>query len=242
MIYKDIGIVIKQNEFSDYDRILTILTKGHGKISAIAKGVRKLSSKKAAACDLFVMSKFSFAEGKNLDIVTEVVPLNAFEEIKEDYKSIEILFYIGQIVDNLIIEGDNLQSKEIFAIFEDCLNLLGKKDISDDKVLLIIRVFEIKILKILGVLPDFYECMNCGKTLSESELFYFVPNLGGIVCKDCNETGIPNISKNTIKVLRFLSEKNMKEAIAVSCSKEILSELDMVCKALLEYFADLNIK
>lgn len=239
MLYKDTGIVIKQVEYSDYDRILTIITKNHGKISAIAKGARRLTSSKSASTDLFVKSRYSFAEGKSLDIVTETVVEDVYEKSKESYDQISTLFYLAKVLDKLIVEGDVMQSKDIFQLLEktlDSLNTAFKNSCSTD---VFVATFELHLLKILGLLPSFYNCVECGKELRESKSFLFRPSSGGIICDTCSSLTNGNLTVDTIKTLRYLSESSIDKSVLLRCEDSVLKSVNLVNKGMLEYFGEL---
>lgn len=240
MLYKDIGIVIKQIAYSDFDRILTIVTKNHGKISAIAKGARRLTSKKSASTDLFVKNKFAFAEGRNLDIVTETIILDTYEKSKNSFENIETLFYIAKVIDKLIEFGETIDSKEIYQALDESLTLLGNQSENIGKAKILVTAFEIKILTILGLLPSFHECVKCGNELAESENFRFTTNLGGIVCRNCYGSSKGNLSRDALKVLRFLSSNSLDQSIRLNVSDKVIREIEMVSKGLLEYFGELG--
>ncbi len=241
MLYKDTGIIIKQVEYSDYDRILTILTKNHGKISAIAKGVRRLTSSKSASTDLFVKSKFSFAEGRNLDIVTETIVEDVYEKSKESYDQITTLFYLARVIDQLVVEGDGMQSKDIFHLLEKTLDLLNKAFTTNASIDIFVAAFELHLLRVLGLLPSFYNCVECGKELRESKSFIFRPSTGGIICDACSNLSEGNLNVDAIKTLRYLSESSIEKSVLLSCDQPVLKAVNLVNKGMLEYFMDLKL-
>jgi len=119
---------------------LTIYTKHYGKIKAIAKGVRKITSRKGGNLELFNHCVLFLAEGKNLDIVTEAQVINSFSHLRSDLGKTADAFYIVELVDKLTPEGQG--NRAVFDLLIDALRNLD------------IRSFEIDLLRVLGFWSD----------------------------------------------------------------------------------------
>jgi len=84
--YRDEAVVLRTHKLGEADRIITMLSRGHGKVRAVAKGVRRTSSKFGARLEPFSHVDLQFAEGRTLDVVTQVESLHAFgEPLTSDY-------------------------------------------------------------------------------------------------------------------------------------------------------------
>lgn len=116
--YKAEGIVIKRKNFGEADRILTVFTKNKGKIQIIAKGVRKITSKRASHVELLNHSVIGVYEGK-LPILTETECLNHYSILKSDLQKAGYAFYICELVDGLCAEGE--ENKEVFNLIQNTL-------------------------------------------------------------------------------------------------------------------------
>ena len=77
------AIILKRTNFDEADKIITFLSKYKGKFTAIAKGVRKIASRRSPNLELFNKVKGHFASGRNLDVLTEVETVHTFKKIKE---------------------------------------------------------------------------------------------------------------------------------------------------------------
>src|SRR3989304_6032467 len=98
------GIIIKRKNFGEADRMLTVLTPRHGKIKIIAKGVRKISSRRSSHVELLNLSILTLHEGKIL-ILTEAETLNHFQDLKDNLKKSGLAFYLCELVDGLLPEN-----------------------------------------------------------------------------------------------------------------------------------------
>lgn len=148
--YKTEGIVLKRINYSEADKIITIFSKHYGKIQTIAKGVRKLTSRKGGNLELFNLVTIFLAKGKNLDIITEAQVQDSFSGFRENLEKTAVAFQLAELVERLTRE--NQANYKIFNLLKDSLSVLSKKDI-DQKSFLI--EFKIGLLQVTGFgLPE----------------------------------------------------------------------------------------
>lgn len=162
-IYKTEGIILKRRNFGEADKILTIFTKHYGKIKVIAKGIRKITSKKAGALELFNHCKVVLAKGKDLDIVTETQVINSFSSWRKKLNKVGVAWYFCELVDKLTAEGQT--NKDIFELLKNYLENLDQKNSSQ-----FIRSFEEHLLNQLGfgIPPQWRSWQGSLKTYIES--------------------------------------------------------------------------
>jgi DNA repair protein RecO (recombination protein O) len=139
--YKTEGIILKRTNYGEADRILTIYTKHYGKIKAIAKGVRKITSRKGGNLELFNHCTLFLARGRNLDIVTEVQLLDSFPRLGRSLAKTADAFYIVELVDQLTPEGQ--VNRRVFASLLAALD--GRASTEE---------FEVDLLRRLGFWSD----------------------------------------------------------------------------------------
>lgn len=138
------GIVIKRNNYSEADRIVTIFSKRNGKIKIKATGVRKITSRRSPHIELLNYSIFNLYQGRSLATLTEVQSLENFSNLKKDLKKIGLAYHICELIDGLCAE--NQENIEIFYLLEKTLKRLSKEDDSDT----LIYEFELELLRLLG--------------------------------------------------------------------------------------------
>lgn len=154
--YKTEGIVLKRVNFGEADRILTIFTKHYGRIKAMAKGVRKLKSRKAGSLELFNHVGLFLSEGKDLDLITEAEIINSFANLRQNLGGVGHAFQMVEVVDRLTAERE--KSEPVFDLLLEALK--GQKTV---------REFEIEILQELG--------FGTPRDLSEKSLENFIENI-----------------------------------------------------------------
>ncbi|MFH1648125.1 MAG: DNA repair protein RecO, partial [Patescibacteria group bacterium] len=159
--YNTQAIVLKSTKFRDADKIFTLYTKDEGKISAIARGVRKISSRRAGNLDsLNVISvKISESKGgfKNID---EVKTLQSFKELKKDLETSKRAYFILELVHKTVEEGE--KDERLYDLIIRSLKLLSTPRCNPD---LAVVYFEIVFMKELGYQLDFENCVKCQKEI-----------------------------------------------------------------------------
>jgi DNA repair protein RecO (recombination protein O) len=122
------GIVLKHFNYGETDQIITFFTRDHGKLPLLAKGVRKISSKRAGSLDLFSLVKAQAVPGRGqLDTLTEVVLLTAHQNWKKHLGRIALAYQLCEIVDKLT--PDNQSHPRIFDILHSSLSRIGDLDV-----------------------------------------------------------------------------------------------------------------
>ena len=104
--YRDSGVVLRTHKLGEADRIITLLTHRHGKVRAVARGVRRTSSKFGARLQPFTHVDLQFATGRTLDIITEAVTVRPYSEpLTDNYPA----YTAGQV---MLETADRLVSEE----------------------------------------------------------------------------------------------------------------------------------
>lgn len=117
--FSDEGIILKRNDFSEADRILVIFSKNHGKVSVLAKGVRKLTSRKRGHIESFSHIRYSATLGSGMSVITETETINNFEAIRQDLKRIAVAYFFLETVNK--ITNDQESHPHVFDLLLDYL-------------------------------------------------------------------------------------------------------------------------
>ncbi|MDP2672979.1 MAG: DNA repair protein RecO, partial [Nanoarchaeota archaeon] len=96
--YSSEGIILSRKNYSEADRILVVFSKNYGKLSLLAKGVRKLKSKKRGHLEIFSHIKFSAVKTNAIDIMTEVETINTFSKVRVNLNKISLAYYFCEVV------------------------------------------------------------------------------------------------------------------------------------------------
>ena len=236
-LYRTEAIVLKRLDFGEADRILTLYTPGRGKVQAIAKGVRRIASRKSGHLELFTHAGLLLAEGRNLDVITQAETVRAFRRVREDLIRTTYAYHMAELVDRFVQEGP--EGPATFDLLRDCLAALAE---AEDPAL-VARYFEVKLLGQLGYRPQLYECVRCAHELA-ADGNAFSPAAGGVVCPDCHARqpdAIP-LSDTAFRVLRFLQTREWAVARRIVLTAATRGALEQVMGAYVRHLLERDLQ
>jgi len=212
---------LKSLKYRDSDKIFTLLSKEKGKISAIGRGVRKISSRRNGNLDTLNLISVNIHEDRlGFKSIEEVKTIESFKNLKKDFERSLKAYYLIELVHKSIEEGEPVQ--DVFNLLVKCLKALDKNNYSGD---LYISYFEINFMKLLGYQMGFDKCRVCNKKLDDSwENYYFNIENGSIECNDCSKIGI-NITKKAALSLNRISGGKLENG-----DQKIFEEIDRILK------------
>lgn len=168
------GLVINKKDFGEADRYITIFTENFGKMDILVKGIRKSKKREQSSADILTLSKFTFyKKGENF-VLSNLVTLDSYSEIKENIDNLGIALYIIAILNGILVE--NNRKKELFALTEKSLNFL--KNSTDERKNYILTAFYLnKVIKDEGLGffngEGLYFSFEKNKFLNEEEEYSF---------------------------------------------------------------------
>ena len=220
-LYKDEAVVLKTIKLGEADRILTLMTRSHGKVRAVAKGVRKTKSRWGGRLEPFTRVDLMLYKGrKDLDTITAADILTSFDAVKKDYARLTAAAALADIVDK--ITPDRERAFSTYALLVG-----GLQALADDKGGTVVPAFLVKLLSICGYHPELKFCAGCG---DGGRLGGFSPSLGGVVCEDCYEEDESAMRMPTDRIA--LLSRLLASEFGESASKE---ETEAVTSALRRY-------
>jgi len=122
--YSDEGIVLARRNYGEADRILSVYSKNHGRISALAKGVRKPVSRKRGHLEVFSRIKFQAVNGKGLDLLTEAETIDNFSGVRKSLPKTSLAYYFLEVVGRTTREAE--PHPEVFELLAEFLSGLSK--------------------------------------------------------------------------------------------------------------------
>jgi DNA repair protein RecO (recombination protein O) len=175
-MYKTQAIVLSRFELGEADRVLTLLTPHDGKLKAIAKGVRKPGSRIGGAVEPFAELHLVLVRARTFDVITQATIGEAWLNLRDRLESAATAWYIGELAERAVEERAN--AYPIYALLRRAYQLL------DDGMApgRVARWYEFGLADALGMRPEVDRCVECDRTLEETETFRWVPALGGVLC------------------------------------------------------------
>lgn len=226
-VYNSPAIVLRQRKLGDADKIITVYSASRGKLDAVAKGVRRSRSKLAGHVEPMAHASFQFAQGRNLDIITQVETIEPFTELRDDLDRMSRGLYACELLDRFT--EPHHEHFDLYRLLLDTLRRVAARDDVDTPL----RYFEMRLLDILGYRPELEACVSCREPLA-AVTNYWTAGGGGVACPRCrrDEATVRPISVNAVKVLRLLLHGSWNDVSRVTIEGDLAVELE---RALLEY-------
>lgn len=172
------GIVLRQTQTKEADKILTVLTAERGRIAVIARGARRKNSKLAAASELLAFSELVIYEQRGWFMLDEASTLELWNGIRKDIELLALASYFAEMAEAVTDEGES--AGEILSLV---LNALYALDTLKKPPELVKAAFELKLLALSGYEPLLGECAVCGREAPAEPLFDVAQ--GVVLCRDC---------------------------------------------------------
>jgi DNA repair protein RecO (recombination protein O) len=234
-LYRTPAIVLKRMDLGEADRILTFYSRDHGKVRAVARGIRRGTSRSAGHLEPFTVTDVLFAVGRDLDVVSQADTLEAFRAIREDLVMTTHAYYLAEVVD--LLTEENMENRAVFDVLVDGFRQLTAAD--DARLVLI--AFHLRLLDALGYRPELRECVGCQTTI-EPERNRFSPIQGGALCPACapleptaRQIGIP-----ALKLLRFVQQTAGTRA--VSAPPHVTREAEALLRDYAEHIVERRLR
>lgn len=233
MQIKTDGLIIRDLNVGEDDRIVTILTRSRGVIRASARGARRVKSRLSTATRLFCYSDFTMFKGRDNYIIDDAQPLEFFLGVDKNLEGLALAQYFAQVSAALAPQEEDAQP--FLRLMLNSLNFIkiGKRELKQVKA-----VFELRILTMAGYMPDIVACKSCGAY--EADDMFLDPLTGTLLCCDCLSLGKKaapgslRLSKGALAAMRHIAYSDFEKLFSFSLPGKALSELSAACEAYLK--------
>lgn len=238
--FTDEGIVLRRVDYGEADRVLTVLTREHGKVGVIARGVRKAGSRMAAQTDLFERSRMQLAEGRGELLVlaqAQRAP-GAPPELSGDPRRAACAAVVAELTDR-VLEGSHPDGA-IYALVAESLAEVADPGRDPRRALV---WFAQQMIDRLGYAPELGLCVSCARALPERAAAFSAAG-GGLLCTDCRG-GDPSAIEcpvRVIKVLRVAASGDASTWSRLRLDVEALATLEAVIEGELEHHLDRRLR
>ncbi len=197
-LYRDEGVVLRTQKLGEADRIITLLTRDHGRVRAVAKGVRRTSSKFGARLEPFSHVDVQLYSGRSLDIVTQVESFHAYGSgLASDYGRYTAGTAMLETAERLTDEEHEPSVQQFLLLVAGLRSLRAREHDAG----LVLDAYLLRSLAVAGWAPSFDACARCGARGPHRA--FSVP-LGGSVCPDCRAAGSSTPAPETLLLLAAL--------------------------------------
>jgi len=228
------AVVLRHAEWGEADRLLTLYTRERGKVRALAKGARKVRSRKAGHLEPFTRVTLQLARGRDLLLITQADTRQAYLPLRADLVKTAVASYVVELLDRFTYEEES-ENTALFRLLTETLERVA--DEADP--FLAVRYYEMRLLDYLGFRPHLFECANCGEKILAVDQF-FSPSQGGVLCPRCG-AGLPGawkVSVEALKYLRHFQRSSYPETQRARLAPETRTEVESLMQAYLTYLLE----
>ena len=229
--YRCEGLTLRKASIGEADLVVTVFTAERGKVRAVGKGARRSSSRLVGHLEPLTLARLSMARGRELDIVSQAEVIDGFEPVKSDLTVMTRGLYVAELLDGF--GPEHSPSPPLFRLAVSVLRALPTAAEPESPL----RYFEFHLLRLTGMLPELYNCVEC-RTEVEPDSHRFSVNLGGVLCPGCRplEAQIRPLSLRAMKVLRLMHRSRLAEVSALRLSPSLSIELKSVLSGAVRYW------
>ena len=218
------GIIISENNLGDYDKMLTMLTPGLGKISCVAKGARRQRSALLAGTQFLCFGEYLMYRGANTYNINSCSTIEVFYNVRID---LDKLNYVAEIT--RLIQDTTTENQNSYNILQLLLNTIYVISETDKNLDLVMSIFKLRLISILGFKPHIEKCTNCGE---KENIKYFSLRDNGLKCEVCGkqDKSAVEINEGTLNAIKYAILAPAKKLYSFKVSEESIRELKIISK------------
>ena len=218
------GIVLVENNLGDYDKMVTMLTPGMGKISCAAKGARRPKSLLMAGTQFLCFADYMMYKGNNTYNINSCETIEFFYNIRTDLDKYKYAVHITKII--LDVTNENENSYRILQLYLNTLYTISETDKNLD---LILAIFKLRLMCIIGFKPHVEKCSNCG---IDTDIKYFSLKDNGVKCSSCGKIDKSSIEllPATYNAIKFITMAPAKKIFSFNVPEASIKELEIISK------------
>jgi DNA repair protein RecO (recombination protein O) len=236
-VYKAEAIVLRQQQLGEADRIITLFTREFGKLRAVAKGVRRPTSRLSGRIEPFTHARLLLARGRTLDVIAQAEIVEAFAGLRADLIRSAHAAYVAELVDRGMPDRD--RHDDVFDLTRETLGALEPAG-RDSAEMTVLR-FALRLTGFLGYQPETETCVECGRPVPRgrggAESWAFSSLRGGVLCADCRvqDAEAVNASPGVLAALDCLVQAPAQQSMRVRMTPSQRGELSRLVQLHLEH-------
>lgn len=231
MKFQTDGLIIKEQNIGEQDKLVHVLTKSHGVLKAFVKGAKNIKNQKCAPSSLLSYSRLTFYKGRESYIIGDARPLHIFSKLRANVKKMCLAQYFCELA--LTICPQEQPAEAFLSLILNALYLIAEDKRSEN---LVKPCVEMRLAGMAGYMPDLRMCDGCGEYLSE--VMYFLPNRGILECSECHgvsaDGAIP-LTESALTALRHTIYADDNKLFSFSLSEQGLAMLNAASESYLKY-------
>lgn len=216
------GLIIREMQTGEADRLVTVLTRDMGVIKAFVRGARSIKSRSLSATQLLGYSRFSIYMSRDIYTIDEAEPVEVFFGVRGDFARTSLAMYFCELICELAPEGSD--SQEILSLALNTLYKLSNNKLPTHQLK---AIFEMRLLSLTGYMPDLVGCSECGKYTDETMLFDVEHSQ--LYCSSCRPSQHTfELSLGVVTALRHICLSDPEKVFSFTLSASGLKSLSEI--------------
>lgn len=216
------GLILKEQNIGEKDKLVTVLTRRNGLVRAFVRGAKSIKNRKNSSTGMFCYSKLSLYKNKDSYIIDEAEPIETFFGLREDLDKISLAQYFGELVIFLVQEGE--PAGEYLRLILNSLHFLAKGTMPVEQVK---AITELRFMCIAGFMPNLIACERCGEY--ETNTMYFDVEDGLLYCENCiSSTALLQLDIGLVRALRHIAFSDFEKIYSFKMQDYALADLSYI--------------
>ncbi len=216
------GLILKEQNIGEKDKLVTVLTRHNGLVRAFVRGAKSFKNRKNSATGMFCYSKLSLYQTKESYIIDEAEPIELFFGLREDLEKISLAQYFGELIITLVQEDE--PAEEYLRLILNSLHFLATDKMPTEQIK---AITELRLMCIAGFMPNLIACDRCGEY--ETNTMYFDVEDGLLYCENCVPSDmIFQLDIGLIKALRHIAFSDFEKIYSFKMEEYALPDLSYI--------------
>ena len=216
------GLILKEQNIGEKDKLVTVLTRHNGLVRAFVRGAKSVNNRKNSSTGMFCFSKLCLYKTKESYIIDEAEPIELFFELRNDLEKLSLAQYFSELIMTLVQEDE--PAEEYLRLILNSLHFLAKGKMPTEQVK---AITELRLMCIAGYMPNLVACDRCGEY--ETNTMYFDVEDGLLYCENCmsNSMLFP-LDIGLIKALRHIAFSDFEKIYSFKMEEQALPDLSYI--------------
>ena len=216
------GLILKEQNIREKDKLVYVLTKHMGLVRAFVHGAKSFKNKKNNATAMFCYSKISMHQSGDAYVIDEAEPIETFFRLGTDIEKLSLAQYFSELCLTLVQEGE--QSEEYLRLMLNSLYFLAKGGGAPEQIK---AITELRLMCIAGYMPNLIACHRCGEY--ETNTMYFDVEQGLLYCENCVSANVLlPLEIGLIRAMRHVAFSDFEKIYNFSMTDEALADLSFI--------------
>ncbi len=216
------GLILKEQNIGEKDKLVTVLTRHNGLVRAFVRGAKSVNNRKNSSTGMFCFSKLCLYKTKESYIIDEAEPIELFFELRNDLEKLSLAQYFSELVITLVQEDE--PAEEYLRLILNSLYFLAKGKMPIEQVK---AITELRLMCIAGYMPNLVACDRCGEY--ETDTMYFDVEDGLLYCENCmSDSMLFPLDIGLIKALRHIAFSDFEKIYSFKMEEQALPDLSYI--------------